>query len=326
MLVKGVVLILGPERFIARLAVERVIAEHEGLELTRYAGEGIEAALVLDDVRTPTLFGGGRIVVVEDAGEMLRGALEAFAAYAARPTPSAVLVLVATGLDGRLKGAKQLKEAAEVIACEPPRPWELLTWIRDRARDAYGLQAGEATTGALRRLVGEDLGLLDAALARLREQIAPRVLLRPEDVEGSTEDHRSPAIFEPLNAIEEGDLRAGLAAIAAAFEEGIRIHEDVVSEDGAVAAILLDHMHRAYVKLLRYHLLRKLGASEDDAARRAGCSPKQVSFFVPRARKHRLETLVSRHGHFAEADAALKGSGAAGGREVLEKLVLDLLG
>lgn len=323
---KGVVLILGPERFLARQAVERVIAAHPGLEVTRYAGEGTEAAQVLDDVRTPTLFGGGRVVVAEDAGEMLRGALEAFAAYAGRPAPGAVLVLVATGLDGRLKGAKQLKEAAEVIPCEPPRPWELAAWIRERAKDAYGLNAGDAAAGALRRLVGEDLGLLDAALARLREQIAPRAFLRPEDIEGSTEDHRSPAIFEPGNALEEGDLRAGLAAIAAAFDEGIRINEDVVSEEGAVAAILLDHMHRAYVKLLRYHLHRKFGASEDDAARRAGCSPKQVSFFVPRARKHRLETLVSRHAFFAEADAALKGNGAAGGREVLEKLVLGLLG
>lgn len=323
---KGVVLILGPEGFLARQAVERVIAEHPALELTRYAGEGTETARVLDDVRTPTLFGGGRLVVVEDAGEMLRGALEAFAAYAERPTPGTVLVLVASGLDGRLKGAKQLKEAAHVVPCEPPRPWELPGWIRDRARDAYGLQMGDAAAGALRRLVGEDLGLLDAALARLREQIAPRTFLRPEDIEGSTEDHRSPAIFEPGNALEDGDLRAALAAIAAAFEEGIRISEDVVSEEGAVAAILLDHMHRAYVKLLRYHLHRKFGVSEEEAARKAGCSPKQVSFFVPRARKHRLDTLVSRHGNFAEADAALKGNGSASGREVLERLVLSLLG
>jgi DNA polymerase-3 subunit delta len=324
--VKGVVLILGPERFLARLAVERVIADHPDLELTRYAGEGTPASRVLDDVRTPTLFGGGRVVVVEDAGEMLRGALEAFAAYAERPAAGALLVLVASGLDGRLKGAKQLKEAAEVVPCEPPRPWELAKWVRERARDAYGLQAGEAAAGALRRLVGDDMGLLDAALARLREQIAPRIFLRPEDIEGSTEDHRSPAIFEPGNALEEADLRAGLAAIASAFEEGIRINEDVVSEEGAVAAILLDHMHRAYVRLLRYHLHRKFGASEEDAARRAGCSPKQVSFFVPKARKHRLDTLVSRHGNFAEADSALKGNSSASGRQVLEKLLLALLG
>lgn len=324
--VKGVVLILGSERFLARQAVERVLAGNPELEVTRYGGEGTLPSQVLDDIRTPTLFGGGRLVVVDDAGDLLKGALEAFAAYAERPTPGALLVLVAHGLDGRLKGAKQLKEAAELIECEPPRPWELAKWIRERARDAYGVQCGDAAAGALRRLVGDDLGLLDAALARLREQLAPRIFLRPEDIEGSTEDHRSPAIFEPGNALEEGDLRTALCAVASAFEEGIRINEDVVAEEGAVASILLDNMHRAYVKLLRYHLHRKFGASEEEAARRAGCSPKQISFFVPRARKHSLDTLVARHAHFAEADAAIKGNGAAGGRQTLEKLLLALLG
>lgn len=323
---KGVVLILGPERFLARLAAERVVAENPGLELTRYAGEGTPPSRVLDDVRTPNLFGGGRLVLVNDAGEMLRAALEAFAAYAERPAPGALLVLVAHGLDGRLKGAKQLREAAEVIPCEPPRPWEVARWVRERARDAYGLQSGDAAAGALRRLVGEDLGLLDAALGRLREQIAPRIFLRPEDIEGSTEDHRSPAIFEPGNALEEADLRTGLSALAAAFEEGIRINEDVVAEEAAVATILLDHMHRAYVRLLRFHIHRKLGVAEEEAARRAGCSPKQIPYFLPKVRKHRLETLVARHAHFSEADAALKGNGVAGGREVLEKLFLGLLG
>jgi len=323
--VKGVVLVLGPERFLAREAVERVLGEHPDFEVTRYDGEETLASLVLDDVRTPTLFGGGRAVVVDNAGKMLREALEVFATYAARPTPGALLVLAANGLDGRLKGAKQLREVAEVIECQPKKPWELAKWIRERARDVYGLNAGEAAAGSLRRLIGEDLGLLDAALTRLKEQIAPRIFLRPEDVEGSTDDHRSPAIFEPANALEDADLNAALSALASAFDEGIRINEDVVTEEGAVAPILLDQLHKAYVKLLRYHLHLRVGATEEDAARRAGCSPKQVGFFVPRARKHRLDTLVARHRHFAEADAALKGSGAASGRQVLEKLVLALL-
>jgi DNA polymerase-3 subunit delta len=323
--VKGVVLVLGPERFLARQAVEGLLAARPELEVTRYDGEETPAAVVLDDIRTPTLFGGSRAVVVENAGDMVRGALEAFAGYAARPTPRSLLVLALSGLDQRLKGAKQLREAADVIDCQPLKAWDLAKWIRERAKGTYGLQAGEAAAGALRRLVGDDLGLLDAALARLREQIAPRIFLRPEDIEESTEEHRAPAIFEPGNALEEGDLKAALAAVEAAFKDGIRIHEDVVSDEGAVAPILLDHLHKTYLKLLRFHLHRKMGASEEEAARRAGCSPKQVGFFVPRARRHLLETLVDRHHYFAEADATLKGIGLAGGRQALERLLLSLL-
>jgi DNA polymerase-3 subunit delta len=322
---KGVVLVLGPERFLAREAVAKLLLERPQLDVTRFDGQTALPARILDEIRTPTLFGGPRAVIVENAGDVLRAALEAFAAYAEAPVKGTLLVLVATGLDGRLKGAKQLKDAAEVIDCQPLRAWELAKWVRERAKATYGLQTGDTAAAALRRAIGEDLGLLDAALARLKEQIAPRIFLRPEDVEGSTEDHRSPAIFEPGNALEEADLAGTLRALGAAFDEGIRIDQDVVSDEGAVAPILLDSLHRAYVRLLRYHLHRRVGASEEEAARRAGCPPNAFRFFLPNANRHRLETLVARHRHFGEADAALKENGPADPRRVLETLVLALL-
>jgi hypothetical protein len=184
---------------------------------------------------------------------------------------------------------------------------------------------GELAAGTLRRAVGDDLGLLDAALARLREQIAPRTFLRPEDIETSTVEHRSPAIFEPSNALEEADLPSALQALASAFEGGIRIDQDVIAEEGAIAAILLDSLHKSYMRLIRYHLHRKVGAGEEESARRAGCSPNAVRFFVPKANRHRLDMLVQRHRHFGEADLALKENGPADGRRVLETLVLSLL-
>ena len=68
-----------------------------------------------------------------------------------------------------------------------------------------------------------------------------------------------------------------------------------------------------------------VGESDEEAARRAGCSPNAIRFFVPRANRHRLDTLVERHRHFAEADSSLKENGPAGGRRVLETLLLTLL-
>lgn len=322
---KGVTLILGPERFLAREHVARVLARDPGQEVVRYDGPAVKAGQVLDDVRTPTLLGEPRTVVVDNAGELLREALAGFTAYAKRPVKGARLILVASGLDGRLKGVKELKAAAEVLECQPLREWKVAEWIEDRARGAHGLRVGREAAEALRRRIGEDLGLLDAALARLREQISPRDVLRPEDVEGSTAQQRSPTLFEPANALEAGDLRAALHALAAAFQDGVRIRQDVVTDPGAVAPILLDHLHQAYVRLLRFHLHRGAGVSDEEAARRAGCSPQQANFFVKRARVHRMETLVARHRHFVEADLALKQRGAADGRQVLEHLLLRLL-
>jgi DNA polymerase III delta subunit len=324
--VKQVVLVLGPERFLARLAAAGVLARRPDLEVTRHDGATVKVGAILDDVRTPTLFGQPRAVVVDNAAALFEGEpLRALATYAQRPVPGSLLVLCATGLDGRLKAGKQLKQAADEIRCEPLKEYQVAGWIGERARTAYDVEMGEEAAEALRKRVGEDLGLLDAALARLTEQIAPRTRLEARDIEESTEDHRSPILFEAANALEAADLPTALRAVSRAFEEGVRIKQDVVTEEPGIALILLGNLHRAYAKLLRFHMLHRAGRSESEAARETGVSPRASTFFLQRARHHRLETLVERHRHFVDADLALKTS-ALTPRRALERLLLSLLG
>jgi DNA polymerase III delta subunit len=206
------------------------------------------------------------------------------------------------------------------------REWEVPDWLGRHARERYGLQLGKPVVQALCARVGEDLGLLDGALRRLKEQIAPRRRLEVEDVEDSTEQHRSPVLFEAGNAVEAHDLKGALRAIEGAFTEGIRIRSDVVSDPRGIAPILLGNLHTAYGKLLRFHLFRRGGLAEPEAAKRAGVSPKATRFFVERARRHQLETLVERHRHFLAADLALKGAGEREEpRVALDRLVVALL-
>jgi DNA polymerase III delta subunit len=325
--VASVVLVLGPERFLARRAVAEVLAAHPDLETTRYAGAETRLSEVLDDVRTPTLFGKPRAVVVEDAGALFEAeTLPVLADYAERPVAGSLLVLQATSLDGRLKEAKRLKAAAEVIDCKPLQAHAVAGWIGQHARTAHGLTAGADAIRALRERLGDDLGQIDAALARLKAQIAPRTRLEGRDVAGSTEDHRSPILFEAGNALEARDLRKGLQALSGAFREGIRINQDVVTDWPAVAPILLTNLHRTYVKLLRFHMLaRGQGLSDEEAARESGVSPRAARYFVQRARAHRLDTLLERHRHFVEADVALKSASGLTPRQILERLLVDLL-
>jgi DNA polymerase III delta subunit len=324
--VASVVLVLGPERFLARQAVAGALERHPDLEVTRHDGATTPVAAILDDVKTPTLFGRPRAVVVENAGALFEGAaLAALAAYAEKPVPGSLLVLSGTGLDGRLKAAKRLKAAADEIRCEAPPDWKVTQWLASRAREGHGLRMDAEAAEALRACVGEDLGLLDAELARLKAQIAPRTDLSAEDVEASTEDHRSPVLFEAANALEERDLPAALRAVAGAFAEGVRIKQDVVTEEAGIALILLGNLHRAHAKLTRFHMQLRAGQGESEAARAAGVSPKATTYFLTRARRHRLETLVERHRHFVEADLALKGQAGDPPRQVLERLLLALL-
>ena len=321
----GVILVLGPEPFLAREAVRTILKRHKDHDVARYDGGAVVVGQVLDEMRTPSLFGKARLIVVRDASPLLEGeALTAVADYASKPVGDGLLVLQASGLDGCFKEAKRLKAAAEVVACQPlQKEWEVEQWIGTRGR-AHGLDVRKPAAQALRERIGEDLGLLDAALARLADQIAPRKDLQPQDIESSTEAHRSPAIFEAGNAVENRDLPAALSALDSAFGEGIRIHQTVVTDTAAIAPILMGSLHRTYTRLLRFHLARAAGDGEQDAARAAGVSPRAVQYFLPSARRWRIEPLLEGHTRFVETDVALKRTGADP-RRLMERLIVDVI-
>ncbi len=318
-------LLLGEEPFALREELGRVLLAHPALEVVRFDGEATPCGRVLDEVRTPTLLGGGRAVVVDGAGPLLeKEALEAVAAYAARPAPGTLLVLLAPGLDGRLKAAKELKTRATVIACNPPGPREIVAWIVGRARTAYGLRVDGAAAEALRERLGEDRGLLDNALLRLRDLVAPRTRVSEQDVADSTEDHRSPVLFEAANGLSAGDRTRALRAVAAAFEEGVRVRQSTVTDETGIALILLGQLHGAYAKLIRFHLGLAAGKAEAEAAKGAGVSPQALGFFLRDARAHRREELIARHGLFVQAELEFKREGIPP-RQALERLLVGLL-
>jgi DNA polymerase III delta subunit len=322
--VKGVVLILGEERFLAHRAIEETLAKHSDLEVTRFHGKETSTAQVLDEVRTPTLLGGRRAAVVEHASELFDGkGLELLAAYAANPVKGSLLVLQTPKLDGRLKAAKALREAARVVECRPLRPQEVEKWIGSHARSEFELDVDYRAARALREHIGEDLGLLHTALARLQEQIAPRHRLEAADIAESTDEQRSPIIYEAGSALEGADLKGALAAVAACFDDGMRVGDGTVADERALGPIVLSTLHKTYVKLVRFAMFCEIGLERRDAALKAGTSPRAVHFFLQRASRHDRRKLVDRHRHFLEADRALKTDGEP--RQVLERLLVALL-
>lgn len=287
---------------------------------------GRQVAALFDDLRTSSLFGGIRSVVVENAAGLLSGqALEILAGYARQPSPGTRLVLLAPSVDRRFKAVKALLEVCERIECQPPDPKEIPAWIAQRAGEAHGLRIAPDAVRELRRRLGDDLGLLDGALGRLRELIAPRTQVEAADVVHSTAEQRSEIYFEPANALEAADLPRALAALENAFSEGLKMRQGVVVDVAGLGVILLGNLHGAYVRMLRIAMLLRGGASDKEATIGAGASPKAAWILAKQARKHGLDRLVARHGFFREADLALKTGAGGDPRRVLEALVMKLL-
>jgi DNA polymerase-3 subunit delta len=124
---------------------------------------------VLDAARTPSLLGGGRIVVAVDPPGLVtsdEAAREALSAYLEAPAPETMLVLVVDKLDRRLKLVKQIEKAGLIVPCEPPREREMPAWIASRAQ-RLGLRLAPDAIQLLADAVGTDTGLAVRELEKI---------------------------------------------------------------------------------------------------------------------------------------------------------------
>ena len=92
------VYLLVGELFLADEALDKIRAEAGTDPLSEVILEPTATSSeVLEALGTPTLLGGKRLVIVNDAHELKKDARTEFESYIEDPSPSAVLVLIASG-------------------------------------------------------------------------------------------------------------------------------------------------------------------------------------------------------------------------------------
>lgn len=189
----AVVLTTGPERFLMLEAAEKVravLAKREGGEVATFVFDGAscQAAEVLDELRTLGLMAPAKIVIVENAEQMLKekddeeegaaaapgvrgfarkSAREMMTEYAASPERSSVLLLRAGGKwnKGKLDTAI-IDGGGVIIDCQPPGPAEAERWCVSRAA-RHKTTLEPAAAKVLVENIGCELGRLDSELEKL---------------------------------------------------------------------------------------------------------------------------------------------------------------
>ena len=169
-----VTVVVGEEEFLVDRAVRDLVkAAHDGQEPGRDLDvHDRDAAELgpgeLDSLTSPSLFGGGCVVVIrsaQDAGKEVAGEL---AAYAAAPAADVALILThAGGAKGKELLASVRAAGAQVIECpKVTRFAERLDFVRSEFRRA-GRRSDDAAARALLDAVGSDLRELAAACDQL---------------------------------------------------------------------------------------------------------------------------------------------------------------
>ena len=207
--------VFGQNAFLHRRALAEIIArELDGgdpaLDLQRLDGNQAAIGDVLDDVRTFSLMGGRRVVVVEDADALVTKYREALERYAVAPSDSGCLVLLCKNFDARTRLYKAVASIGEIIPCKPGKGQAMRTWLTSYARSEYGKTLDQRAAHLLHDQVGDSHERLDAELAKLAIYVGDRQEINTQDIEALVGCYREQTVFAVMDAISEGDAGKAL--------------------------------------------------------------------------------------------------------------------
>jgi DNA polymerase III delta subunit len=153
-----IVIVHGPDASICRVETKRAASDidPEGSNTSRLDGKSLRITDAISMVATPSFFGSGRVVIIDDFLARSSGANESSDVASDSPTtkgpnfggeiaslfaavhPDNLLILVDSSLSSvPAVVAKLLPKEARLVSGEPPRGHTLIEWIRAQASD-YG--------------------------------------------------------------------------------------------------------------------------------------------------------------------------------------------
>src|SRR6266508_4385891 len=200
-----VTVVLGEEELLAERAVADAVAAATDRLGPGTTVEEVRAGALPDGfamgLATASLFGGGRVVVVEEADALDGPARAAVLALAADPSPATAVVLRAVAPVAKLRAS------------------ERASWLRAEVR-RLGRKADEAAVAALVDTVGQDLRELAGAVAKLHVAVPPPAVLSAGHVAEFLAQTADRGIFELTDAVFAADAATALDRLDALLDQG----------------------------------------------------------------------------------------------------------
>jgi DNA polymerase III delta subunit len=288
-----------------------------------------QIARVQERVATPSMFGGGSLVVVSNPGPLVQATEQraAFLATLALVAPGNALVI----LDATASGAKapSLKRVADAVAeaggsvrrYESPRRGALAGWIENEAR-TRGLQLGPGTARALAERIG---GFVDLNDVERRHQTR-MVSLELDKLALYRGD--SPIAVEDVTALVAEAVPGSVWAFTDAIGErrasvALGLLERLL--EGTPEPVLLAVLHRRVRELLELGDRLAGGERLPAAAKAMGiASDFRAQTLAAQAKGWTTDELTAALDGLLELDAMVKGAPGSGQDEAQRRLAFSL--
>lgn len=184
-------------------------------------------AEVAQALRTTSLFGGRRVVIVRSADRFVAAQREHLEALAAAPT-SGVLVLEVEQWPPQTRLARLVEQHGLAIDCHAPLKGKsqavdeaaVARWAAAWGRKQHGLVLEAEAARLLVELTGPLFGMLDQHLAKLALLVEPRQPVTPQQVQSIIGGWRAQTVWELIDAALSGRTDAALTQLDRLLRSG----------------------------------------------------------------------------------------------------------
>jgi len=314
--VPGVVVLTGGQQHLKSTALawlKSVVLSDDDIALTRFAGKDAELQTVWDELRTVSMWGDRRLVIVDEADEFVTKHRSGLEKYAAAPAKKSVLVLDVKSWPKTTRLAKQIATTGLDIECTELKGVALSKWLQDTARDVHQAELNRDAAALLIELIGNELGLLDQELSKLGSFVGQGGTITAEAVRAMVGGWRMETTWAMTDAVRDGDLGHALKDL-----NDLLFH-------GEAPQKLIGGIHFVFRKLAYGTDLSRKQPLEA-ALREAGIFPQAIgpsTAYLRRLGRANAEHLIQK---LLQADLNMKGGSRLPERLQLEQMLIGLSG
>ena len=291
---------------------ELVIGDDEA-GLTRFPGKETDFKTVIDELRTVSMWGDRRLVILDDADDFVSDHRAALERYVEQPAKKSVLALQVKSWPKTTRLAKMLAQSGLDIECSELKGAALSKWLVDTARETHHVTLSRDGAALLMELIGEELGMLDQELAKLATYVGEKGTITAEAVQGLVGGWKTETTWAMTDGVRDGHLPEALHALNQLLDAG----EAPLKLLGGIGFVF---------RKLAYATELSRSQPLPQALKDAGVFPRDIAAAeqylrrLGRVKAERLlHTLIS-------IDSGLKGSNPLPDRTQMELLLFRLAG
>lgn len=203
----SVLVMYGLERYFRHEILHRIPGaggEEAELSLTRLNGDTARIRDVMAELKTVSMFGEQRIVLIEDADDFISANRAALEKYVVHPAKKSLLILDVRSWPKNTKLFKLVDQQGLALECGELTGVKLQKWLQKLAKDQYGKQLDGEAAALTIQLAGDGLNLLEQEIAKLASLVGNAAMITRDDVPKVVGGWRTETTWAMLEAVRDG--------------------------------------------------------------------------------------------------------------------------